>query len=112
MLLCKALSTVGVKALSSTSKKQGGEGIYRFLLLLKSLAGMSVGVSKCRSCRMTPNSQNNKPCHLSNANLKQRGCAHEVVRAAYCWTLHAEVSRTESILEPLIHSLLCDFEYF
>lgn len=48
MLLCRALSTVGVKALSSTSEKQGREGIYCFSLF-KSLAGMSVGAFLLRA---------------------------------------------------------------
>lgn len=49
MLLCRTLSTVGIKALSSTSKKQSGEGIYCFSLLFKSLAGMSVGAFLLRA---------------------------------------------------------------
>jgi len=49
---------------------------------------------------------------ISAMKMKSSRLAHEVVGAVYCWTLHGEVARTETILTPLIHYLLCDFEYF
>lgn len=56
-LLCRVLGTAGVKALSFTSRKQSGEGLYCALLLFKTLAGVHVGVlfseEKDRFYRMT-----------------------------------------------------------
>lgn len=81
----RVLGTVGVKALSLTSRKQGGEGLYCASLLFKSLARVSVGAFLLR--RKGQILQNDKILRktgfaISAMQMKSRGFAHAVVQAA------------------------------
>lgn len=83
-LLCRVLGTAGVKALSFTSRKQSGEGLYCALLLFKTLAGVHVGAFLLR--RKGQILQNERILRktgfgISVMQMKSRGLAHEVVGA-------------------------------